>query len=1049
MQLRYYFGVIHLITMLLSRIAPLWLSATALFAGTAPSAATVMDKLPLHFEETGASFTARVPGFGVDLQPSAALFHLRSSQLRMTFAGSRQTAPVGAAPLPGVSNYFKGNQRSMWRAGVPHYSRVRYPQIYEGIDLEFYGAGRRLEYDFIVAPHADAAAIHFQLHDAQRLSLAAGGDLIAVAPSGELTLLAPVAYQMHNGKRQIVSSRFRVHQSTVSFELGDYDHSRTLVIDPVITFSTFLGGGDTDVATAMVLDSQSNIYVTGYTRSQNFPVPTGKTQPSPGNEDVFVLKLNPSASQIIYSTFIGGNDAERPVGIATDTAGNVVIAGNTNSADYPHNSGGFEPPGSAMFISRLSADGSSVLSSIFFGDAGPGSLSGLAIDAQANVYVAGFTSDQGFPTTDGALQPAKKLDYDGFVAKLPPSLSSVTYSTLLGGDGADRINAIILDATGSAYVTGQTNSSNFPVTTGAYVSTNRGASDAFVARINATGTALVFSAILSGTGDDYGQRLALAPGNNILVAGLTLSDSFPVTSGVFQPLRPQFATAAFLTKLNASGSALVYSTYFGAGSAYYDVRGIAQVASDSADNAYLAGYGFGNGMPTTPGALQSPSPGLQDGFLARFTSTADILNYSTFIGSAGDDALNAMVLDASANVYLAGSASSSNFPVLSAVQPTYGGATDAFVMKIDFSSGTSNCGYTISSTSFTTDSVGAEGSFTLTTGAGCTWTAAASQTWVRITSGTSGSGNALIVFQVDPNTTSANRTATITIGGRTLSITQTAAPCPYTVEPANRSLPASGGSLNVVVTTIAGCSWTAASNASWLRLTGGTSGNGTGLTPLTFDENTTGIPRTGSLTVARQGIQLQQPAAIPAQAYTDVPLTNSFADHIFLMKHYGIADLCGANTGVYCPDAITTRGMMAYFIIKATQQENFTFTSRPYFTDVPAEHPLFPYVQKLRDLGITVGCTATEFCPNLNVTRSQMATFIVRARLNIRSGQTFTFVSTPFFTDVPSTDIYFSFVQKMKELGITSGCSATEYCGSGETTRGQMAVFVIRGLKTP
>jgi hypothetical protein len=302
---------------------------------------------------------------------------------------------------------------------------------------------------------------------------------------------------------------------------------------------------------------------------------------------------------------------------------------------------------------------------------------------------------------------------------------------------------------------------------------------------------------------------------------------------------------------------------------------------------------------------------------------------------------------------------------------------------------------------------------------------------------------------VDANATAANRSAVISIGGKSFTITQSSAPCIYTVDPSNRSLPASGGSLNFVVNTLAGCSWTAASSASWLRLTGGASGNGTGLTPLTFDENTGTIPRTGSLTIARQGIHMLQPAAIPQQAFTDVPLSNQFADHIFLMKQYAISDLCSSDPANYCPDAITTRGMMAYFIIKATQAENFTYTTRPYFTDVPAEHPLFPYVQKLRDLGITAGCTGTEFCPSLNVTRSQMATFIVRARLSIRSGQTFTFVSTPFFSDVPSSDQYFSFVQKMKELGITSGCTGTEYCGTGETTRGQMAVFVIRGLKTP
>jgi hypothetical protein len=302
---------------------------------------------------------------------------------------------------------------------------------------------------------------------------------------------------------------------------------------------------------------------------------------------------------------------------------------------------------------------------------------------------------------------------------------------------------------------------------------------------------------------------------------------------------------------------------------------------------------------------------------------------------------------------------------------------------------------------------------------------------------------------VDPNATTANRSAQIRVGGATHTINQTASPCLFTLDPQNRSMPASGGLISFLVTGISGCSWTAASNTSWLRLTGSASGNGTGPVPVTVEENTTGIPRNGSLTIARQWVHVMQPAAVPQMAFDDVALAHPFADHIFLMKSNNIADTCN-NANQYCPEAITTRAQMALFIVrKLMNGDTFSYPTQPFFTDVPPTHPQFAHIQKLRELGITSGCTTTTYCPDDSVTRGQMAAFIIRARLGIRSGQTFTFPTTQFFSDVPSTDLFYSFIQKMKEFGITSGCTATEYCSGGLTTRGQMAVFVIRGLLTP
>ncbi len=1052
--------------MLLLRTLPYWLGALGVFAAPLPTKTDILARLPLHFEPKGEQYVTRAHHYNVAVSRAGVVFQFSSGAIEMSWEGAGGATLRPNERQQATSSYFFGSSPSGWRKGVPHYARVRCEGVYDGIDVEFYATGQKVEYDFLIAAGGDPSHIVVRLRGADSLKLDGEGKLVARSKAGDLAFHAPVAYQEIGGKRIPVTSRFALLRGQrFQFQVGDYDRSHPLTIDPVVSFATLLGGAANDVVTAIALDPQQNVYVAGYTQSQNFPVASNayRTTFGGGEDEIFVAKLSSGGDRLIFSTFLGGQGADRPVGIAVDNLGVITVAGNTSSIDFPRVGITFQDLGLGMFLSRLSADGSQLLTSSYFGGrgsangngggmgTGEGVMTAFTRDASGNLYIGGHTTADSFPVTSGAVQGTKRLQRDGFVAKIASNLSALLYSTLLGGNGNDEIQAIAVDGQGKAYVTGTTTSTDFPISGGAYQTPNRGGSDVFLTCLNGAASAIEFSSLMGGSSDELARSIAFGAGGSIYVAGLTYSNNYPTTAGAYQFLRPAFATAGFVTKLLPNGAGLIYSTYLGAGGTYFDVRGIGRIVTDTADNAYVAGTGFGNGFPMTVGALQSPSPGFQDGFLARLSPNGDLMVYSTYFGGAQDDTLLDMALDATGNVYLAGSTTSSNFPVSSsAIQTAYRGNTDGFVAKIDLVGVATTCSFSLSAANAAFDSIGGSSSFELQTAAGCAWTVTSNQSWALVSNGASGTGTGTISFTVEANATTQSRSAVISAGGQVFTITQTAAPCLFTIDPQNRTVPVSGGVLNFVVSTIPGCAWTMASNTSWLRLAGVTGGNGTGSAPLVVESNATGAPRTGSVTIARQGIHIMQPAAIPTQAFDDVPLSHPFADHIFLMKQNNASDFCNQNPATYCPENITTRAQMAVFIVRALQGgDHFTFPSAPYFVDVPPEHPQFAHIQKLREIGVTNGCSATEFCPGQDVTRGQMAAFIIRAKLRIRAGQAFTHPLTPFFTDVGSSDIFFGHVQKLKELGITSGCTVTEYCPLSLTTRGQMAVFVVRGLFTP
>jgi len=340
---------------------------------------------------------------------------------------------------------------------------------------------------------------------------------------------------------------------------------------------------------------------------------------------------------------------------------------------------------------------------------------------------------------------------------------------------------------------------------------------------------------------------------------------------------------------------------------------------------------------------------------------------------------------------------------------------------------------------------GDQGTVNLSIPAGCQWTASSDSAWLRITGGASGSGSGRVRYAADPNTTGAARSGILTIAGNSFLVDQAAQACGFTLSAQSLGVDAAGATGSINVNTGSSCAWTPES-ADWVAALP-TVPAGSGAAQFAAEPNLGPLPRTASISIAGQWIQVLQTSPNPVEVFPDVPTTDPYFNYIWLMKANGITSGCG-STG-YCPGAPVTRGQMAVFIIRALMGDTFPHQQTPYFTDVPASNSLFAYVQKMRELGITSGCSSTAYCPSDPVTRGQMAVFIVRARLGLAAGDTFAFPTTPYFSDIPASDPYFSFIQKMKDLGVTSGCSPSAYCENDSTTRAQMAVFIVRGLLTP
>jgi hypothetical protein len=676
----------------------------------------IYGKLPLSFEvnrgQTGAQvkFLSRGSGYNLFLTSTEAVLALSKPGARTTtkespaslrVAGSRrakqpldvlrmklvnanpQPHVAGYAELPGKSNYFTGNDPQKWRTSISNYAKIKYHEVYPGVDMVYYGNQGQLEYDFVVAPAADPGAIKLSFKGAQRMRIDGGGDLVLRLANGEVRQHKPVVFQEAGGVRTEIAGRYVItgkHQ--VGFEVAGYDASKPLVIDPVLTYSTYLGGSGGEDGRDIAVDGAGNAYVTGLTRSINFPTTPGAFQPAwGGDDDAFVTKLNASGSALIYSTYLGGSNADEGFGITVDNAGDAFITGITESLNFPVTPGAFQPANRGSrdaFVTKLNPTGTTLVYSTYLGGTVRDDGQHIVVDGAGNAYVAGFTGSLNFPVTPGAFQPANGGGRDAFVAKLNSAGSALVYATYLGGVFTEESHGIAIDNGGDAYVTGLTNSFNFPTTPGAFQTAYGGSDDAFVTKLNSTGSALVYSTYLGGSFDESGLGIVLDGAGNAYTTGRTDSLNFPVTPGAYQPANAGSADA-FVTTLSSTGSALVYSTYLGGSS--FDAG--ADIGLDNTGSAHVTGVTGSLNFPATPDAFQPANAGLQDAFVTKLNSTGSTLHYSTYLGGTAIDQGRGIVVDTVNNAYVTGYTFSPDFPVTpGAFQPANGGFVDAFVVKI-------------------------------------------------------------------------------------------------------------------------------------------------------------------------------------------------------------------------------------------------------------------------------------------------------------------------------------------------------------------------------
>jgi Beta-propeller repeat len=706
------------LSLTLTPAATLWADMQKVAPPT-PSKATVQSaygQLPISFEATQGqtnsqmNYLARGHGYQLLVTPSEILLSLHPTVphssanpsasplngdgrnvetiLRLQLLGANHTSAFrGLDELLGKINYFTGADPKNWRTNIPTFAKVIQPQAYPGIDVVYYGNQQHIEFDFVVAPGADPQAIRLKVDGTDRLEIDAQGDLLLHVNSGEIKLQRPHIYQEIAGMRRELSGHYVLNAAQeVSFLVGDYDESRSLVIDPVLVYSTYLGGNDDDQAMDIAVDSLGYAYVTGWTGTDipNFPTTPGafQTTASPySQESSFVTKLNTTGSALVYSTYLSGSyNFIRSSSIAVDADGQAYVTGTTNTDNFPTTPGAFQPTfngsGRLAFVTALNPTGTALLYSTYLGRLSQSGSqeqgSGIAVDALGHAYVTGTTGSPDFPTTPGAFQTTLGGGNDAFVTVLNPIGTGLVYSTYLGGSTPDYSSGIAVDVLGNAYVTGDTypgfdgmgnppSPPDFPTTPGAFQTTPHGVTyEAFVTKLNPTGSGLVYSTYLGGNDGDFSYGIAVDASGSAYVTGSTMSTDFPTTPGAFQTTLS--GGSVFVTKLNPTGSSLVYSTYLN--------NGYGGFAVDGSGHAYV----IGNFATTCVGKLNP-------------TGTA--LVYSAYPGPCGQGA--GIAVDADGQAYVTGSTRASDFfpTTPGAFQTTPAGGSDAFVMKMTFSANNS------------------------------------------------------------------------------------------------------------------------------------------------------------------------------------------------------------------------------------------------------------------------------------------------------------------------------------------------------------------------
>jgi hypothetical protein len=632
--------------------------------------------------------------------------------------GTADPTVNGVARLPGVTNYLVGPADG-WRVGIPSFARVVYTDVYPDIDVVFHGDRGRLEYDMVLGAGADPELLRLGFTGAGSMRLSGDGALLLGVPGGVVRQEPPLIYQTVRGARRTVSGEYVIEPGGgVGVDVGDFDPAWPLVIDPIIGYSTYVGGEHSDLANAIAVDASGQVYVTGQTDSALFPTENAFDPTIGGGtcgfgfpcRDAFVTKLSAGGNEVIYSTYLGGNSDDMGRGIAVDGNGNAYVTGNTASPNFPvknaiqptYHGGTCGETGCTgdAFLTKLSVTGSALVYSTYLGGAADDQGNGIAVDAAGRPHVVGFTISADFPTQN-AFQPVLAGIRDAFVATLAVDGTSFAYSTFLGGeetgfDLREGANAVAVDALGSTYVTGETTAQDFPVRNAFQdhcASDCFGSrTDAFVTKFRPSGRRLVYSTYLGGftdegsMGHEQGLGIGVSAQGEAFVTGFTSSRNFPVTDGAFQET---FAGGdegvggdAFVTRFSASGATVVYSTYLGG---QHDDTGLA-LAVDGGGRAHVVGYTDSDDFPTRS-PFQGQLLGDFDAFVTKLNASGTGLRYSTYLGGSQGDVIAFTVgtgvgLDAAKNAYVAGWTNTTDFPIQGGFQETLQGEYDTFVTKV-------------------------------------------------------------------------------------------------------------------------------------------------------------------------------------------------------------------------------------------------------------------------------------------------------------------------------------------------------------------------------
>jgi hypothetical protein len=678
--------------------------AHALFAGDGRGInAAAYGKLPLTFAWRGPGaaeqpFAANVSGHRLAFAASGevierALGGSYQSEATLQFVGARANVqPRAAGPQSGTANYFTGSDPEGWRTGVPLFQAIKYANLYPGIDLIYYGNQDRLEYDLVVGPGASWRSIRLAFGGAQKIEIDRQGNLRLQTSSGWVTHGRPAVYQSVQGIRRKVSGQYVFSGGhEVGFDIGAHDPSRPLIIDPTLAFASYLGGSGDDYGNAVAIDSSGCAYVVGETGSTNFPTLGPEQAWMGGDTDVFVTKWNAAGTGVVYSTYIGGSNRDAAMGVAVDSAGNAYVTGFTYSGNFPITSGAQRTSfagASKAFVLKLNASGNGLIYSTFLGGSGNDYGAGIAVDAAGEAHIAGYTASVDFPATTGAFQRYYGGGTnDGFLAKLNAAGSALIYATYLGGIANDTAAGVALDPSGNIYVTGQTQSTNFPTVNPLQPTGSE--RDAFVVKMNASGQ-VIYSTYLGGTGLTSGTAIAADASGNAYVTGSTDAPDFPVTANAYQAVNGG-SYDAFVATLNSYGSSILGATYLG-GSGSDSGYGI---ALDGTGNVYIAGSTNSINFPTYAGT-QSTYSGGGDAFVAEFNNQLTSLVYSTYFGGSGNDLATGIAVDSTGDAYITGWTSSggsgTGLPTTpGAFQPIGMGGIDAFLAKFAVNGGPLAC----------------------------------------------------------------------------------------------------------------------------------------------------------------------------------------------------------------------------------------------------------------------------------------------------------------------------------------------------------------------